>query len=129
MTEKTWYIAQDGAEFETKEECEQYERRYEKGKSIIFFDEKSNNLWDEEDWYKKFEDTFYMFICNAEDAKDFFHFFGNEMGAHVPDDDLLVENTIVAYDDDDYDWYNLTEKIEKLSKAERKIMSQIIMPS
>ena len=118
------YIANDGEEFETKEECEQYEHRFDKSKSIIFFDDEFKILLDE-DMYSRFEDTFYMFISNAEDAKEFLNFFGNEMGCHVPDDELIVENTIVAYDDEDYYWFNLTQKIKKLQTIERRILSKI----
>lgn len=125
MTEKIMYVANDGEEFETKEECEQYEHRFDKAKSIVFFDGEFKNLWEDENMEHKFENTYYMFISNAEEAKEFFHTFGYEIGMSVPDDELIISNTIVAYDEEDYGWYNLTDKIEKFSRAERKILGQI----
>lgn len=125
MIEKSIYVADDGEEFTTREECERYERRFEKARSIIFFDEDFNNLHKEKDIYDKVEKAFYMFISNAEDAKEFFNTIGWEMSCSVPTEDLVKDNTIVAYAEDGYCWYNLTEKLEELSKIERKIIGQI----
>ena len=125
MIEKIIYVADDGEEFETKEECEQYERRFEKAWSIDFFDGNFNNLNKEQDMASKLEKTFYMFIKNAEAAKEFFNIAGWEIGCSVPTEDLVEDKTIIAYDESDYCWYNLTKKLEELSKIKREIMGQI----
>ena len=77
MKKKTLYIANDGTEFETKEECEYYENRYKAlldNPEVIFFDKDLKPLtkcyitddytWRK--WRKLFIEGFYINIPSVE---------------------------------------------------------------
>lgn len=74
MKEKTTYIANDGTEFETKEECEYYENRYKAlldNPEIIFFNKNLEplakcNITDDYTWRTLFLESCYINIPSVE---------------------------------------------------------------
>lgn len=74
MKEKTTYIANDGTEFETKEECEHYENRYKAlldNPEIIFFNKNLEpltkcNIMGDHSWHNLFACSYYINIPSVE---------------------------------------------------------------
>lgn len=74
MTKKTTYIANDGTEFETKEECEYYENRYKAlldNPEVIFFNQDLEpltkcNITDDYTWRTLFLESCYINIPSVE---------------------------------------------------------------
>ena len=84
MEIKTTYIADDGEEFETEEECRAYEEAWNPGDAILFLDQDFQPLY-LRDSVARFEWATYVFIKDAEKARKFFEVLNNECGYDVPD--------------------------------------------
>ena len=85
MEIKTTYIANDGEEFETEEECLAYEEAWTPGDSILFLDQDFQPLY-LRDSVARYEWAQYVFIKDAEKASKFFEVLSNECGYVVPPD-------------------------------------------
>nr|DAJ99895.1 MAG TPA: hypothetical protein [Caudoviricetes sp.] len=129
MTKKTIYIANDGTEFETKEECEYYENRYKAlldNPEVVFFDYDLKpltkyNIRDAYDWCELFENSYCINIPSVEcftqliDAYD--EFLGMSFASYDSKDKLGVwrYNHVSEY------WENLI----KIKVETDKIIQQV----
>ena len=126
MTSK-FYCDKCGEEFFSEEECEEHERlcginvselRFttynDNGKKIC-----SNDLEEEERI-----DYAYIYIEDA-DTFDTLNEIWRENGYITIPNDIFEENSIYAYDDDDYDgWVNYTKKMREGARLVRKMMAE-----
>lgn len=127
MTKKTTYIANDGTEFETKEECEYYENRYKAlldNPEVIFFNQDLEpltkcNITDDNTWRKLFVESCYINIPSVECfdllVKAYNEFLTDE---RFTDCDVTDNNKIGLwrYNDLEEYWENLIEIKAKTDK-------------
>lgn len=116
------YYAIDDTEFDTKEDCEAYEKALEDGfKSIVFFDEDMNPItsFDPE---RISTYAFYMGIRDADNAYDFIRWLYGYAGMNM---DGIPENLTVgdvyAWDNDEGEWRNPMQKLRELQATVDKI--------
>ena len=123
MTIKNIYISDDGEEFETEEECLEYEKARDVSGAILMFDS-DRQILDDADSVKAFENAMYLYIINVERAKKFFDFVGEDYGYVVPDE--VVENGLYAYDDNVHcqSYYKLTDQIAELEVARDELLDR-----
>lgn len=129
MTTKIIYIANDGEEFETSQECLEYERSMDPSDCVLMFDEELNVLRDE-DPGKNFEQSIYLYILNAEKAEKFFKWVDDNYGYSCPENPVnnrLYSFNIHTQKYDDFEEFvedllmkrrYLLKKVERLSKKE-----------
>lgn len=124
MTTKIIYIAEDGEEFETEEECLAYERNRDASGAILMFDS-DRQILDDADSVKAFENAMYLYIINVERAKKFFDFVGEDYGYIVPDE--VIEHGLYAFDDDPHcqSYYELSDRIAELEVARDELLDRM----
>lgn len=118
------YFADDGAEFETKKECEEYEAKFVAPlKDIVALDEHDEILpYSEECDF--FNEVKFLYFKNS-DAVDAFH---NEMGRvgwlneyTRERGDYFNENTLYYYDDDLNEFVDVKGSIKYHSDKAKKL--------
>ena len=124
-SETTWY-AIDDTEFDTKEECEAYEKSLEDGfKSVVFFDENMNLIrFFEPEHISDY--AFYMGIREPEKAWDFIRWLYGCTGMNIdgiPED--LKAGDVYAWDTSDDTWTNPAEKLAELQATVDKIIKAV----
>lgn len=132
MIEKTVYVADDGKEFETEEECVEYEQH-----SIIESVLKSITLYDSyeektianfvnlEDFHKKYENSRFSFLIikdcvNEDNLLEFENIFYYRFGMHIPQ-----HTGVYCWDNDTEEWVTFEEDKARFIDKWKKIFSHI----
>lgn len=125
MTIKNIYISDDGEEFETEEECVEYEKARDVKGAILMFDS-DRQILDDADSVKAFENAMYLYIINVERAKKFFDYVSESYGYDVPDPDEVIEHGLYAFNDDMHcqSYYELTDRIAELEVARDELLDR-----
>lgn len=123
MTIKNIYISDDGEEFETEEECVEYEKARDVKGAILMFDS-DRQILDDADSVKAFENAMYLYVIDVERAKKFFDFVEGDYGYVVPDE--VVKNGLYVYDDNVHcqSYYELTDRIAELEVARDELLDR-----
>ena len=109
MTQRVIYIADDGEEFETEEECRAYERCKAGLPGILGFDDDGVYQDPEEtDADSAFNDSQYVFITNAEQAVETLKFVRDLYGYEVPT--MFQTGDLMHYDGEEDKWENVIDK-------------------
>lgn len=126
---KVIYEAKDGTQFNTEEECKDYERRNSALYDITSFiatDKYGNHI--PADGYGYSPDDFDCFCCFTEDSVKACEEFFRENGVHLYS--KLEPNKVYYYDYNKEVWQPLSEKLgylrseyNRLSAIEEKILS------
>ena len=110
MTTRTVYIADDGEEFETEEECAAHERCMKTLPGTLGFDDAAvfqNPADSNAD--EAFSRSEYIFIVDEEEAAKTFEYFGSEYGYTVPATTYHTGD-ILRYDYDKDVWVNMVKE-------------------
>ena len=119
---KIKYIADDGEEFNTKEECEAYEKSrddtYRKvNEGCVFYDANGNRVLIDEDY--SFDKVFFVECLTDEAAVALEAYLGeNECLSLFKDSKLPLEKGHYYYDARDYLWHDINEVCALLAKLE-----------
>lgn len=120
MIVKTIYISYDGEEFETEEECEEYEREFEDiKKSVLFLSDKMKPVKDDD--MVGIEAACYFKVLDWEKANRLFDWLVD----HTCMDNMEFtegdQNRIYAWDEDTAMYYDLNDYVEREENRLKKI--------
>ena len=126
MTIRNIYVAADGEEFETEEECLEYEKTRDASDAILMFNS-NNQIIEDIDSVTAFEKSMYLYILNAEKAKKFFAWINESYGYAVPDPDGVNGNELYAFDEDRYSqsYYKLGNRIAELEVLQDELLDRV----
>ena len=118
MEIRTTYISDDGTEFDTEEECLEYEAVYKDTSSVILLDEKKK-LIDMSDLADAFERCHYIHIVKEPEARLFLDYVESFCGCGLPRD-AIKEGHTYAYDEvfrnwEDNYWVDLDERYSEIA--------------
>ena len=99
MTTKIIYIAEDGEEFDTSDECLKYEKKRDVHNAVIMFAGNRLPITDT-DSVTAFEDSNYLYIIDAEKAKAFFEYVSDAYCLATPNLEEVEDHALFAYDYD-----------------------------
>ena len=122
MEIKNIYVSYDGKEFETEEECLEYERMGESEGAVKLFNADGHECL-ETDPVERYERADYIYVLDEEKADAYFNRIQEYSGYTVPYDAKVGH--IYAYDVDDCDYYDLMERVEKLMALRDRIMEWV----
>lgn len=122
MEIKTTYIAFDDTEFDTEEECLEYESNANPEGAVRFFNAQGEELFDKEPC-ELFEASYYIYIVDEEKATAFLDWLMYYSGYTIPGE--IKTGCIYVYDEDEGDYYDLTERVDDLTKKLNTISSAI----
>lgn len=123
MIIKRIYIADDGEEFETEEECRAYEKAMDPKDSIVMFDSEFEILHGG-DPATMYEAAMYLYIINEEKATAFFNWISVNTGYNTPDE--YHTGDLLYYADYPKDGYsNLDKDISELTKKKEILIGKI----
>lgn len=109
MTQRVIYIADDGEEFETEEECFVYERCMTGMHGILGFDcEGEFQDPKQSDVDRAFYDSEYVFIVDEEEAAKTFEFIKDHYGYEVPKE--FHNGDLLHYNGEEDEWDNTIDK-------------------
>ena len=108
MTQKITYVADDGEEFETEEECAAHERCMEDLPGILGFNGKAVYQDPRKaDVDSSFNESEYLFITDENEADETFEFIGEYYGYTIPAE--FHTGDILRYDYDNDAWVNAVD--------------------
>ena len=121
MTIQVTYIADDGEEFETEEECLDHERVMMTDGKALFFDSDCELI--EGSVIDKVERAHYIYILDGETAKEFFEWADEYTGCPVPDE--YETGALYFFDEREQHYKDLGKIITGLSNIGMNIMVQV----
>ena len=126
MRAETKYYAIDDTEFDTREECEAYEKALKDGfNSIVFFDENMKQITGFDPGHIS-DYAFFMGIREPEKAYEFIRWLYGYAGMCI---DGIPENMkageAYAWDNSDGEWHNPAAKLAELSAIVDKIAKAV----
>ena len=125
MRTRTIYISNDGEEFDTEEECLEYERNRDASDAILMFAANRLPIVDS-DSVAAFEDASYLYILDAERAKAFFRAIKDDYSYAIPKLDEVTNFSLYAYEEDhsDQSYVNLDDKIAELEVLRDELLDR-----
>lgn len=125
MRTRTIYISNDGEEFETEEECLEYERNRDASNAILMFASNRFPITDV-DSITAFEEAQYLYILDAERAKEFFKAIKDDYSYAIPKLDEVTNFSLYAYEGDhsDQSYVNLDDKIAELEVLRDELLDR-----
>ena len=109
MTTRTVYIAYDGEEFETEEECAAHERCMADLPGILGFNcEGEFQDPKQSDVDRAFNDSEYVFIVDEEEAAKTFEFIKDYYGYEAPEE--FHNGDLLHYNGEEDEWENTIDK-------------------
>lgn len=125
MTTKIIYIAEDGEEFETSDECLKYEKKRDVHDAVIMFDSNRLPIVDT-DSVTAFEDSSYLYILDAERAKAFFDYVSDAYGQATPNLEEVEDHALFAYDYDHscQTYIDVNDKIAELEVLRDELLDR-----
>ena len=131
MEIKTTYISDDGSEFDTEEECLEYEAVYKNTSSVVLLDYEKHPL-DMSDLVEAFNSCIYIHIVKKKEARLLLDYVESYCGCGLPRN-AIQEGHTYFYDDDfgypenDY-WVDLDEMYDEVVskyKAVKEALSKV----
>ena len=125
MRTRTIYISNDGEEFETEEECLEYERNRDASDAVLMFAANRFPIVDS-DSVAAFEDASYLYILDAERAKAFFKAIKDDYSYAIPKLDEVTNFSLYAYEEDrsGQSYVNLDDKIAELEVLRDELLDR-----
>lgn len=125
MTIKKLYIAEDGEEFETEEECLEYESKRDVHDAILMFARNRLPIVDV-DSVTAFEDSNYLYILDAEKAKAFFDYVSDAYCLATPNLEEVEDHALFAYDYDNncQGYIDVNDKIAELEVLRDELLDR-----
>lgn len=117
---RVYYVAFDGEEFDTKEECTAYEDALQRTKGIIGFDENKSVTDGAEELATS---AAYYFITNANEASQTFSVLYDQYGTEIPHE--FADGDFYRYDDDNDRWVNMLYEFCKLGDVIATIANHV----
>lgn len=123
MTIRNIYVAADGEEFDTEEDCLDYEQTMDASGAIIMFDS-DRKLIKGVSSAEAFDRSMYLYIVDAEKAKRFFDLMRDDYGHIVPED--VEDYALYMYDDNirGQSYVELQELIANLEAERDEILRE-----
>lgn len=125
MTTKIIYIAEDGEEFETLDECLKYEKQRDASGAVLMFAANRLPITDA-DSITAFEDSNYLYIIDAEKAKAFFNYVSDAYCLATPNLEEVEDHALFAYDCDNscQGYINVNDKIAELEVLRDELLDR-----
>lgn len=125
MTTKIIYIAEDGEEFETSDECLKYEKQRDASGAILMFSTNRLPITDA-DSITAFEDASYLYIIDAEKAKVFFNYVSDAYCLATPNLEEVKDHALFAYDYDNscQSYIDVNDKIAELEVLRDELLDR-----
>ena len=120
METKITYIADDGEEFDSEEECLAYENAFKHVGGVIAFDEDKHVVFSAEEVATEAE---YYYITNAEKARKTFAFIDDYYGTEVPT--TFDDGDLFRFDYDRDKWVNVFNEFSRTGKLICDIADEI----
>lgn len=124
MTTRTVYIAEDGKEFETEEECREYESSLDFSSVAFFMDNKKRIL---EPNLDAMDSVWYMVIKNSQEAPDLIEYIDEQVGLdirHLVTAATLYDGQVIGYDYDANRWVDLTKLATETAETVQVLLSE-----
>lgn len=125
MVKRVIYVADDGEEFETEEECLEYEEATTGFAGIVGFD---SDMVLQDPAERGADDAFsrslYFFVSNAEDAKKTFSVLEDYVGAVAPHGEIH-DGDVFRYEENDDDWVEMVSEYMNQTKRFASCMASI----
>lgn len=114
------YFADDDTEFDTEEECLEYERTFkDQLKAVRFFDDEFDEVTD----FERIESYgVYMYIVDRDKAELLFERLGEYISFDAPDFGVADGDVIMWQDDG---WVSIRNRIEELQNVASKITQKV----
>lgn len=122
MTIQVLYIADDGEEFETEQECLDHERAMNYKDAVVFLDS-SFEVIDMNDSVKAYEKSNYIYVLDAEKASAFFSWLTGYAGYEGPEQ--LCDDEIYSFNEREQQYENLNNIIDELVATRIKIITAV----
>lgn len=124
MTIRNIYVAADGEEFDTEEDCLDYEQTMDASDAIIMFDSDRKMIKGISS-AEAFDKSMYLYIVDAEKAKRFLEIMCDDYGHIVPED--IEDHALYVYDDNirGQSYVELQKLIAKLETERDKILESV----
>lgn len=123
MTIRNVYVAADGEEFDTEEDCLDYEQTMDASGAIIMFDSDRKMIKGVSS-AEAFDRSMYLYIVDAEKAKRFLDLMRDDYGHIVPED--VEDYALYMYDDNirGQSYVELQELIANLETERDEILRE-----
>lgn len=117
MEIRTTYISDDGTEFDTEEECLEYEAVYKDTSSVVLLDDEKHPL-DMSDLAGAFDSCIYIHIVKEQEARLLLDYVESYCSCGLPRDAIEEGHTYVyddwsGYAENNY-WVDLDKKYEDI---------------
>lgn len=123
MIIKKTYISDDGEEFETEEECLEYEKSLNSIDGVVLFDSKLEVIHGENP-VDAYNEAFYIYISNVERAERFFDWIREYDHSPVPKD--IKHGRIYFYYEPTGEYRNLDTFINEWGDIRNKILVKAV---
>ena len=122
MTTKVTYIACDGEEFETAEECLAYEKAMDPSDSLVMLDD-DYCIIEGYDPASMYEHAMYLYIVDDKKVVSFFNWIEINTGYIIPE--MYKTGDLLYYDNLSNNYVNLNKEIDHLVEKRNKSMDHI----
>ena len=125
MEIKTTYVADDGVEFDTEQECYEYEHRYDNivKSGVVFFDSKHNRMPTDDIIYCA-ERCLGLYVPTEESAK-LVHELFRELGCESPWMDYY-DNFDIGYFVYESEWVALDRELKRMNDLRNSLISHAL---
>ena len=125
MLQKITYIANDGEEFETEEECQAYELALNDCPGVLGFD-LDLTFQDPEKLGANdaFVNSNYFYVYDAEQAEKTFEILGDYTGTTTPDGELHAGD-LFRYDEENDGWVDMIAEYRKQTQTIGSLLNSI----
>ena len=116
------YISDDGEEFDSEEQCLEYENKINSFDSVLLFDSKKN-LIENENPGIAYERACYIYVRDTNRAKTFLEWVHSEYKYAVPS--LVRAGELYFYDESTDKFKSYTSMVIDLDDTKNKILAQV----
>lgn len=125
MTEVTYYIAEDGKQFDDESECWKYEMSLKDWSCVEFFNEDLERLDPNDGLEELYEYSMHLHIINAERAKEVFRFLYEMYGFYTPE--KYEDGDLLSFNEQEQDWFDPVEKAREAMRIVNTLVGKRVM--